>query len=105
MFQSDGGSDFDCRGLSMRRPTATALLICLALVCACGGRVDQDQVRAEAAEDGVALAAGAAGRTADGAAGGDGAGDALAGEVVAGGAEVDGAGARSEGRRVGGSGR
>jgi ABC-type branched-subunit amino acid transport system substrate-binding protein len=80
--------------MSMRRPTATVLLLCLALASACGGRVDQAQVRAEAAEDGVALAAGAAGRTGDSAAAGDGSEGAVTGETVAGGdAGVGGAGA------------
>lgn len=44
---------------SMRRQASIGLLICLLLAGACGGRVTEQQVRAEAAADGVALAAGA----------------------------------------------
>jgi ABC-type branched-subunit amino acid transport system substrate-binding protein len=70
--------------MSMRRPTAFGLLISLALACACGGRVDQAQVRAEAAEDGAAVATGAVARTGD-ASSGDGADVAGAGDSIAGG--------------------
>lgn len=42
----------------MRRRGAIALLVCLALASACGGRVTQEQVLAEAAEDGAAFGVG-----------------------------------------------
>lgn len=48
----------------MRRRAAIGLLTGVVLVAACGGRVSQEQVLAEAAEDGVALGVGgSAGRT------------------------------------------
>lgn len=43
----------------MRRQASIGLLICLLLAGACGGRVSEDQVRAEAAADGLALASAA----------------------------------------------
>jgi len=46
----------------MRRRAVIGLLVCLLLAGACGGRVTQEQVLAEAAEDGQAFAAGGVSR-------------------------------------------
>jgi ABC-type branched-subunit amino acid transport system substrate-binding protein len=66
------------------------LLASLALAAACGGRVDQEQVQAEAAEDGAAFSSsGGGGRAANETGATDGAGDAEGAAAAAG---SDGAG-------------